>query len=155
MRNPLKSLAKSNIAFFLLAFFPLILCGCSKLPTEHQTITGSDGKIKIPVSKVNDGNVHFFTYKKSGKRINFFIRTDGTGKLSAYFDACFTCHKHKKGYIQEGTEIVCIECSMRFSLADEIFDNSEGCSPIKLFSLIDKENIIIKTVDIEKGSKLF
>ena len=70
MKNPLNSLAKSYIAFFLLAFFPL-LCGCSKLPTEHQLITAKDGEINILISKVNDGKVHFFTYKKSGKRTTF------------------------------------------------------------------------------------
>lgn len=140
---------------YLLLFFSLTFCGCSKRPPEYQLITSKDGEINIPVNKVNDGKVYFFTYKKSGKRINFFVRTDGTGKLSTYFDACFTCYKHKKGYRPEGTVIVCNECSMRFRLADEKFDNSQGCSPISLFSHIDKENIIIKTYDIEKGGKLF
>ena len=149
---------KSSLNFFptcLLLFFSLIFYGCSKLPPEHQLITANNSEIKIPVGKVNDGKVHFFTYKKSGKRLNFFVRTDGTGKLSTYFDACFTCYKHKKGYRAEGTDIVCNECIMRFRLADEKFDNTKGCSPITLFSHIDNENIIIKTDDIEKGSKLF
>jgi len=150
MQNSLNS-----FPIYLLIFFSLIFCGCSKLPAEHKIITAKDGEIKIPAGEVNDGKVHFFTYKKSGKRINFFVRTDGTGKLSTYFDACFTCYKHKKGYRAEGTDIVCNECSMKFRLADEKFDNSQGCSPIALTSLIDEKNVIIKADDIAKGSRLF
>jgi uncharacterized membrane protein len=132
-----------------------MLYACSKLPPEHQLVTAKDGEIRISVNQVNDNKVHFYTYKKSGKSINFFIRTDGTGKLSTYFDTCFTCYKNKKGYRAEGSIIICNECKMKFRLADEKFDNSQGCSPITLFSRIDEENIIIKTVDIEKGGKLF
>jgi len=143
------------IPAFLLLFFSLIFFGCSKLPHEHQIITAQISEIRIPVNEVNDGKVHFYTYNKSGKRINFFVRTDGTGKLSTYFDACFTCYRHKKGYRPEGTVIVCNECSMQFKLADEHFDNSKGCSPIALASVIDEKNIIIKADDIEKGSRLF
>src|SRR5512139_2135388 len=76
----------------------LFLGGCGKQPAQHKVVTPSDGAIRIPIAEVHDGKVHLFTYKKSGKRINFFIRTDGKDNLSACFDACFTCYKHKKGY---------------------------------------------------------
>jgi uncharacterized membrane protein len=138
-------------AFFLL----LLLVSCGKQPAEHKVVTPKDGAIRIPVSEVHDGKVHLFTYKKSGKRINFFIRTDGKDSLSACFDACFTCYKHKKGYRQEGTDLVCNECSMKFRLADEHWDNSRGCSPIALKSRIDNNEMVIMTEDLERGGKLF
>lgn len=142
--------------FFLPAVLLLfVVSGCSSLPAEYKTVRAGNGEIRIPVSEVNDGKVHFYTYKKSGKRINFFVRTDGKGGLSAYFDCCFTCHKHKKGYREEGTEIVCNECSMRFRLADEKWDNKDGCSPIFLKSTIADGFISIRTENIEKGAKLF
>jgi uncharacterized membrane protein len=131
-----------------------LLYGCSNLPAEHTVIRASQGEVRIPVKDVNDGKVHFYTYKASGKRINFFVRTDGTGKLSTYFDACYTCYKHKKGYRCEGTDIVCNECNLRFKLAEEKWVH-EGCSPINLTSRREGENIIIRTDDIEKGGRLF
>lgn len=133
----------------------LFFTGCSKLPAEHPRVTAKEGFIKIPVSETNDGKVHFYTYKKSGKRINFFVRTDGRGVLSASYDACFTCYKHKKGYRVEGADLVCNECSMKFKIADERWDNSQGCSPILLKSKVDKDYLTIKAEDIERGSKLF
>jgi uncharacterized membrane protein len=152
---------KQRVVFRLLPlFFPvlfvLLLCGgCGKQPAEHKVVAPRDGAIRIPVNEVHDGKVHFFTYKKSGKRINFFIRTDGKDNLSSCFDACFTCFKHKKGYREEGTDLVCNECSLKFRLADERWDNSGGCSPIALKSRIEKNELVIMTADLEKGQKLF
>ncbi|NCO83018.1 MAG: hypothetical protein COZ31_03420 [Nitrospirae bacterium CG_4_10_14_3_um_filter_44_29] len=140
---------------FLTLILVLILSvACSNLPKEHKVVTAKEGVISIPVSVVNDGKVHFYTYKKSWKRINFFIRTDRGGKLSTYFDACYTCYKKKKGYRIEGTDLVCNECGLKFRLADEVWEN-KACSPIMLKSQTDKEYLIIKTEDLEKGGKLF
>ena len=142
----------AGLFIFYIAFF---LQGCGKLPAEHKIIKSEEGEIRIHLSEIRDGRVHFFTYKKAGKRINFFIRTNGKDNLSAYFDACFTCYKYKKGYRVEGTDLVCNECSMKFRLADEKWDNSRGCSPIQIKSKIDNGNLLIKAEDIEKGGKLF
>jgi uncharacterized membrane protein len=155
MRCPLPAKSLLTVACFLLALFMAVLGGCSKLPAEYKTLRATDGEVRIPLSEVNDGKVHFYTYKKSGKRINLLVRTDCDGDLSVYFDACFTCYKHKKGYRDEGTDLVCNECSMRFGLADKKWDNTGGCSPILLKSTITDGFITIKTEHIEKGSKLF
>jgi len=152
---------KSRGVFRLLPLFSsmflviLFLDGCGKQPVEHQVVSPKNGAVRIPVSEVHDGKVHFFTYKKSGKRINFFIRTDGKDNLSACFDACFTCYKKKKGYRQQGTDLVCNECNLKFRLADEHWDTSQGCSPIQIKSRIEKGEIVIMTDDIEKGGRLF
>jgi uncharacterized membrane protein len=139
---------------FFLSYLTLSAYSCSRLPAEHKLVASNRNEIRIPLIEVNDGKVHFYTYKKSWKRINFFVRTDGGGKLSSYFDACYTCYKKKKGYRIEGTDLVCNECSLKFRLADEVWEN-KACSPIMLKSQIEKEYLIIKTEDIEKGSKLF
>jgi uncharacterized membrane protein len=121
---------------------------------EHKVIKPSDGKIIVPIDSVNDGKVHFFTYKKSGKRINFFVRTDGKGNISSHFDACYTCYKNKKGYRVEGTDLICNECNLKFRLADEIWENKD-CRPIMLRSKMENNNLIIETSLLEKGARLF
>jgi uncharacterized membrane protein len=130
------------------------LISCSERAAEHRLVKAENGEIRLAVSEFRDGNVHFFTYKKSGRNINFFVRTDGAGNLSTHFDACYTCYKKKKGYRQEGADLVCNECSLRFRLADEKWLH-EGCSPIPLASRIDKGFIVIKAGDIEEGERLF
>jgi uncharacterized membrane protein len=142
------------VAVILLTLVALF-AGCSKLPVEHQVVEARNGEIRIPVSEVNDGKVHFYTYRESGKRINFFVRTDGTGHISTYFDACFSCYKHKKGYRCEGTDLICNECNEKFRLADERWESNKGCSPIALTSSIGKDFVIVKVGDIEAGERLF
>jgi uncharacterized membrane protein len=133
----------------------LLLAGCSKQPALYPSAPENDNRIVIPLNDVSDGKAHFYTYRKSGKHINFFVRTDGKGNVSSYYDACFTCYKKKKGYRQEGPDIICSECSMKFGLAEEKWEEKDGCNPIYLKSLIENNNLVIDTAVIEKGAKLF
>jgi uncharacterized membrane protein len=133
----------------------ILLTGCNKQPALYQNAPVKDNRIVIPLNDVSNGKVHFYTYKKSGKHINFFVRTDGKGTVSSYYDACFTCYKQKKGYRQEGSDIICNECSMKFGLAEEKWEEKDGCNPIYLKSIIEGNNLIIDTAVIEKGAKLF
>lgn len=140
------------LLLFLICF--VLLTGCSESAPEHPVVRAIDGEIRLAVSGVSDGKVHFYTYKKSGKNINFIVRTDGSGNLSTHFDACYTCYRKKKGYRQEGTDLVCNECGLKFRLADEKWLH-EGCSPVPLASRLDKGFIVIRTADLEAGERLF
>ncbi len=130
------------------------LIGCSERAAEHRVVKAENGEIRLAVSEFRDGNVHFYTYKKSGRNVNFFVRTDGNGNLSTHFDACYTCYRKKKGYRQEGSDLVCNECNVRFRLADGRWLH-EGCSPIPLASRTENGFIAIKAADLEKGERLF
>ncbi|MGE5300030.1 MAG: Fe-S-containing protein [Acidobacteriota bacterium] len=144
---------RKNIYIFLCILFAF--AGCSNLPAEHTIVSVRRGEVRLPIKDFSDGKVHFFTYKKDGKRINFFVRTDGKDNLSAYFDACYTCYKNKKGYREEGSDLVCNECKLKFRLAEEHWDTSHGCCPIAVKSRIDGGELIIAAKDLEKGQKLF
>ncbi|MDA8240234.1 MAG: Fe-S-containing protein [Nitrospiraceae bacterium] len=144
---------RKNIYILLCILFAF--AGCSNLPAEHTVVSVRSGEIRLPIKDFSDGKVHFFTYKKDGKRINFFVRTDGKANLSAYFDACYTCYKHKKGYREEGSDLVCNECNLKFRLAEEHWDTSHGCCPISIKSRIDGTELVIASKDLEKGEKLF
>ena len=55
-----------------------MLAGCEKQAPEHALVAPAGNQIKIPLTKVRNGGVHFYTYKFEGKNINFFVRTDGS-----------------------------------------------------------------------------
>jgi uncharacterized membrane protein len=146
---------KHHVIFVIIISLLIVLTGCSKQPALYQNAPVKESRIVIPLSDVSDRKVHFYTYKKAGKHINFFVRTDGKGTVSAYYDACFTCYKKKKGYRQEGSDLICSECSMKFGLAEEKWEEKDGCNPIHLKSIIENSSLIIDTAVIEKGAKLF
>lgn len=127
---------------------------------KFEIANSKGGVIRIPVKKVSDGGVHFFTYRYhkgpfSTKNINFFVRMDGKGQLHTHFDACFTCYKFKKGYYADGTDLVCIECKKRFKLADAVWHDDEGCLPIDLSGEIKNGYIAIKVDSLLKGERYF
>ncbi len=121
-----KSHMKPMIAVFWCVL--LLSAGCTKQAPEHPPVTPEGDVIKIPVNAVNDGGVHFYTYKYEEKNINFFVRTNGKGKLHAHYDACYSCYKYKMGFRVEGSEILCIACNLKYSLNDEMWDYIGPCT---------------------------
>ncbi len=142
------------LILFLLTGF-LLIPGCSRSAPVHPLVSAKDGEVAIPLAEVSDGTVHFYTFKAGGKQTNFFVRTDRNRRVSACFDACFTCYKHKKGYAVQGADLVCRECEMHFGIADEHWDNSKGCSPILLKSRIERDRLVIDADLLVTGQKLF
>lgn len=147
-------LSKTGAAFLLLFYF-LLLAGCSKQAPEHTIVQATGDVVKIPIEEVNDGSVHFYTYKLDGKNINFLVRTDGKGKLHTHFDACYSCYQYKKGYRVKEPYIVCIACTLKYHLDEELWDFIGPCAPITLKSSIEGDHLVIERERLERGKKLF
>ena len=132
-----------------------VLAGCERQAPEHPIVVPRGDRVSIPLAAVNDGGVHFFTFKHEGKNVNFFVRTDGSGKLQAHFDACYSCFKYKLGYVHEGDQVVCIACRIGYDLADVVWDYIGACAPINLKSRIAGQHMLIKRTWLEKGERFF
>ena len=132
-----------------------MLVGCERQAPQHPIVVPNGDRVSIRLAAVNDGGVHFFTYKCEGKNINFFVRTDGTGRLQAHFDACYSCFKYKLGYVREGNQVVCIACRIGYNLGDVLWDYVGACAPISLRSRISGERLVISRSWLEKGIKFF
>ena len=132
-----------------------LLAGCERQVPEHPIVVPRGDRVSIPLAAVNDGGVHFFTFKHEGKNVNFFVRTDGSGNLQAHFDACYSCFKYKLGYVHEGDQVVCIACRIGYDLADVVWDYIGACAPINLKSRIAGQYMVIKRSWLEKGERFF
>ena len=120
-----------------------------------STNTGADNSLYIPLSKVDDGIAHFYTYESAaGKTIRFFVLKSSDGVIRAAFDACDICFEAKKGYRQEGDYMVCNNCGMKFPSA-KINEESGGCNPSPLKREVEGDNIVILKEEIEKGVRFF
>jgi uncharacterized membrane protein len=60
----------------------------------------------------------------------------------------------KKGYHQEGDELVCNNCGSRFP-SNQVNDVQGGCNPAPLQREVQGDRILIKVTDLEAGSKYF
>jgi uncharacterized membrane protein len=114
-----------------------------------KTVTAEAGMVRIPLSDVNDGQAHFFTYE-GRKPVNFFVLRSSDGVIRTAFDACDVCFKEKKGYRQEGDLMVCNNCGQKFPSV-KINVMRGGCNPAPLNRAVQGETLVLRASDIESG----
>ncbi|MEW6400990.1 MAG: DUF2318 domain-containing protein [Chloroflexota bacterium] len=159
----------------LLSVFALLITGCSKkqiaaaaedglisIPDVSKTMTNvvevdasvKDGLVRIPVSDISDGRVHFFSYTAGGKKIKYFVIKSSDDVFRAAFNACDVCYPARKGYRQEGDFLVCNNCGQSFASVN-VNVLRGGCNPAPLNRAVQGEYLVIETSDIEGGSRYF
>jgi len=127
-------------------------CGGSK--DKYTKLNPTGGELIIPVSEVNDGNVHYYTVEAGDKEVKIFLLKSNDGVIRAAFDACDVCFPEKKGYRQEGDFVICNNCGQKFhSSRINVFKG--GCNPSPLARKRTGNKIIISMKDINTGTRYF
>ena len=113
-----------------------------------------DGAVRLPVSTFDDGQARWYTYQADGVDIQFFVLKSSDGVIRAAFNACDVCFLDKKGYRQEGDEMVCNNCGQRFPsvLVNEV---RGGCNPSPLTRTVEGDEVVILVEDILSGARYF
>ena len=97
----------------------------------------------------------FFDYKTGdNSKVKFFVVKSSDGSIRAALDACEVCAHAKQGYFQEGTDMVCRNCTKRFGI-DLIGTVSSGCHPIGLKTTADGSELVIRKSELESGRRYF
>jgi uncharacterized membrane protein len=122
---------------------------------QAQEVRPTDGAFVFPLSTFDDGKARHFVYKHSPKEwIRFFVVKSQDGQTRAAFDACDVCWRQKKGYVQQGNEMVCVNCGMRFK-TEKINEVKGGCNPAPLNRSISGSNLVISQQDVMSGVGFF
>jgi len=121
---------------------------------KYASVEATDGVVTIPVADVNDGEAHYYAFKKGSSEVRFFVLKSNDGVIRAAFDACDVCFREKKGYDQDGDFMVCNNCGMRFH-SSRINEVKGGCNPSPLARTYDDKNVTIKVRDIMSGRGYF
>jgi uncharacterized membrane protein len=103
-----------------------------------------------------DGKARYYAYKSpDGLNIRYFLLKSSDGVIRAAFDSCDTCWSAGKGYRQDGDNMVCNNCGLKFASV-KINEVKGGCNPAPLTRTADGDKIIVKVKDIvEQGSFYF
>lgn len=124
--------------------------------TPRQPANASEaGDVLVPISDVSNGKAKFFDYTASNKTsVRFFVIKSSDGVYRAALDACDVCYAAKKGYYQEGDNMICKKCGRQFpsALVNEV---TGGCNPIGVPRTIDGDNLVIKASELESRSSFF
>jgi len=133
----------------------VVLAGCAGLPPATEEVVVEEASaMTFPLSAFDDYEAHYYTYAHEGRLIRFFILKSSDEVVRAAFDACDICYKAKKGYRQDGNNMVCNECGRHFP-SDKINEVSGGCNPAPLRRTIDGERLVIDVTDIDAGWRYF
>ena len=118
------------------------------------TTAAAGGDVKIALAEVNDGKAHFYSYDAGGVEVKYFVLKSSDGVVRAAFDACDVCYASKKGYEQQGDQMVCNNCSQRFD-SDQINVLEGGCNPSPLDRTEKGKDLVIATSALQAGVKYF
>jgi len=116
--------------------------------TAVASNTSSTSEFTYPASDFADGKAKYFAYQTpDGLNIRYFILKSSDGVIRAAFDSCDTCWTAGKGYRQEGDNMVCNNCGLRFA-SIKINEIKGGCNPAPLTRAMRGDKVVIKVKDI-------
>ena len=104
--------------------------------------------MRIPVSEVQDGNLHLFTLNANGQSIRFMVIKKPNGYGTA-LDACLICGA--EGYRQEGQNVICRHCASAIYIPS--IGQKGGCNPIGFTSQVDGDEIVIDVSAVTKAAE--
>ena len=145
---------RNLLHLFIVVMVSVVITGFFSFGSQYEKITADGSVYKIPVEKVNDGKAHFFQTVVDGKTVKFFLVKSSDGLIRAAFDACDVCYAEKKGYVQEGSYMKCVNCGQKFHTM-RINEVRGGCNPSPLVRNSDGENVIIRLSAMREGRRYF
>ena len=121
-----------------------------------QTIPLTTGITEIPLTEITE-EAKWYEYDADGKKVKFFAVKSSDGSIKTAFDACDVCYGSKKGYRQEGAQMICNNCGNKYPISGLGTENRAGggCWPGYLPSEIQGGTLVIKHSDIEAGKYRF
>ncbi|MFY9556172.1 MAG: DUF2318 domain-containing protein [Blastocatellia bacterium] len=138
----------------------LVMNASSENPAATAVATSpspnpSDARdVKISLADLS-GTAKFFDYRLSDdKPIRFFVVRSSDGVYRAALDACDTCYHAKKGYHQEGDDMICNNCGLHFH-SSQINEVHGGCNPVGLPRTIEGNQLVIKASELESRGRYF
>lgn len=123
--------------------------------SNPSTSGASNADIRIPISDLSSGKAKFFDYDAAdNKAVRFFAVRSSDGVYRAAMDACDTCFHAKKGYRQEGDEMVCNNCGLKFP-TNKINEIHGGCNPIGLPCKVEGDTLVISASELDSRNRYF
>lgn len=111
--------------------------------------------ISLDAAQFEDGVARFYTHTTAdGRPVRFFVMKSADGVIRAAFDACDTCYREKKGYKQQGTDMICNNCNRSFRSVD-INVLQGGCNPAPLDRSVSNGRVLLTATALSAGVGYF
>jgi len=108
-------------------------------PSPATRLVAHDNQVRVPLSELTDGSLHFYTVEVNSTVVRFLIIHKINGEYGTALDACQICGP--AGYRQEGQNVVCRNCAA--SIYIPTIGESGGCNPISVKSRVEGGEIVM------------
>ncbi len=118
------------VAVALLLTADFVYARAASAPSPATELHAQGTTVRIPMTELMDGSLHFFSATVNGNTIRFLVIHKTNGDFAVALDACQICGA--KGYRQEGSSIVCRNCGA--AIYAPSVGQEGGCNPIPVKS---------------------
>lgn len=140
--------AVASLTVILVLTADFIYARANSAPPRARDVEATNNLVRIPVSEVQDGNLHLFTLKNDTHPIRFMVIRKPNGYGTA-LDACLICGA--KGFRQDGQNVICRFCASAIYIPS--IGQKGGCNPIGFTSKIDGDDVLIDVSAVVKAAE--
>jgi high-affinity iron transporter len=137
-RRWLVAAATASLTVILVLTADFVYTRANSVPPAAKLVETVDGLVRIPVSEVQEGNLHLFTVSTGTQLLRFMVIKKPNGWGTA-LDACRICGA--EGYRQEGQNVICRHCASAIYIPS--IGDQGGCNPIGVPSRLEGGNIVL------------
>jgi high-affinity iron transporter len=140
--------ATASLTVILVLTADFIYARANSAPPSARAIEAVGDMVRVPVSEVQDGNMHLFTVNAGSQSMRFVVIKKPNG-WGVALDACRICGA--EGYRQDGQNVICRHCASAIYIPS--IGNQGGCNPIGVLAHVDGGDIVIDISALAQASK--
>lgn len=116
-------------------------------PPVSRAIAAVGNEVRVPVSEIQDANLHLFTVDVGGQALRFMIIKKPNGYGTA-LDACRICGA--EGYRQDGQNVVCRHCGSAIYVPS--IGELGGCNPIGVPARVEGGELVMDVSSLTQAA---
>ena len=145
------SVYASSFVFIVLVTAEFIYTKSVSALSPATEVTFVNGQVSIPLTQVQDGDLHRFAAQENGSTVRFWLYQKPDGKIATVLDACEICGA--VGFYKGPNGVVCKNCAAPIN--PQSVGMPGGCNPVPLRAQVTSDAVIIQEADIAARSRMF
>jgi len=139
------TIASLTVILVLTADF--IYTRANSAPPASRPIAAIGNEVRVPLSDIQDANLHLFTVNLGGQSLRFMIIKKPNGYGTA-LDACRICGE--EGYRQDGQNVVCRHCGSAIYVPS--IGQAGGCNPVGVPSRVQGGDLVMDVSSLSQAA---
>ena len=140
--------ATASLTVILVLTADFIYARANSAPPSARVIEAVGNIVRVPISEVQDGTMHLYTFKAESQSLRFMIIKKPNG-WGVALDACRICGA--EGYRQDGQNVICRHCASAIYIPS--IGDQGGCNPIGVPSHVDGGELVIDISSLTQAAK--